>query len=411
MTTMPRVSQPVQVEVSSFEEAAAAVTADLQTALAALVAVLPGRNTRAVELQRTLRLDKKLGWQLFTFVSTPSPLDEVANVPGAPSMKRILVEARKSRAPRTVVGRAARAFEAFETFVAEHGGDRDEIVSLARGLSTDVDQAHELRVRKSVFRGLSHVWGVRARTFVRTAVIHPGRPGSDQAQDFLVVVGYVGLQRLWRGAPFALSATVGFQSNPAPGEAGPPALSEGPVVGPMEILREFSSQPLPEMASRVDPSGDVETELLFPPSGRPGAVTLFTAQHTSGAWAGLQSQHGLNTLVKIPAESYVCELLVPAGCTDPGSARVAIFGRRGAVERVHDLRAIDMLPQRETVTCTPGVAGPTALAGVPDHREAVGASLARLGWADVRYDLYRCVVEYPVLHTMIRIAADAARTP
>lgn len=410
MSTMPRVSQPVHVEAASFEETAANVMADLQTALSALVAALPGRFNRAVELQRALGLDKKLGWQLFTFVSTASPLDEVANVPSAASMKRILVAARKNRAPRSVVDKAALAFEAFEAFVAEHGGDRDGIVSLSRGLSTGVDRAHESRVRKSIFRGLSHVWGVHAGTFVRTAVIHPGRPGPEEVQDILVVVGYVGLQRVWRGAPFALSATVGVQSNPAAGEAQSPRASEGPVIGPMEVLHEFSSRPLPEMVARADPSGDMETELLFPPSGRAGAVTLFTAQHTSGAWCGPQSQHGLNTLVKIPAERYVCELLVPAGWTDPGTARVAIFGRRGAVDRVHDLRAIDMLPQRETITCTPGVGGPSLLPGAPQHREAVGASLGRLGWTDLKYDLYRCVVEYPVLHTMIRIAADTIRT-
>jgi hypothetical protein len=309
-----------------------------------------------------------------------------------------------------VIDRAARAFEVFEAFVTDHGGDRAELVSLARGLSPDVDKAHELRVRKSVFKGLAHVWGVRAATFVRTAIIHPGRPGPLHPEDVLVVVGYAGLQRLWRGASFALSATMGVQSNPALEES-PAAPAPGPVIGPMEVLREFSSRPMPEMVSRTDAGGDVETELVFPPSGRAGAVTLFTAQHTSAAWTGPQTQHGLNTLVKIPAETYVCELLVPVGWTDPGTARVGIYGRRGAVEQVHDLRTIDLLPQRETITCTPGVSLPPALPGVPHHRDAVGAMLTRLGWTDLKYDLFRCVVEYPVLHTMIRIAADAIKGP
>ncbi len=406
---MPNATKPLQVQTVAVEDEAAAVLGELQAALVELVGSLPGRNARAVDLQRTLGLDKKLGWQLFTFVSASHVVDEVSSVPGAPSMKRIIAAAGRKKSPRAVLDRVAGAFEAFEEFVDGHGGDRDELAMLLRNLAGDVDRADDVRVRKSVFRGLAHVWGVRASTLVRTAVMHAGRAGARTTDDVLVVVGYVGLQRLRHDAPFSLSATVGIDSNPAAGAEAPPMRTEGPVIGPMELLEEYCSKPLPRTMPRTDALGEIETEFLFPPSSRAGAVTLCTSQHIEDAWTGPQRQHGLNSLVKMPTESYVCELLVPTGWTDPGTARASVYGRRGAVERVHDLRTIDLLPQRETVACFRGVSLPTGLPEAPRHHEAVAAMMERLGWTGTTYDMYRCVVEYPVLHTMIRIAVDTTK--
>jgi hypothetical protein len=405
MRSMPSVTKPVEVEAPSFEEFVSEVLRELQGALAKVVRELPGKNGRAVDLQRTLGVDKKLGWQLFTFVTAPRALSEIENVPGSPSMRRVLAVAAKLKVARATIDGASRAYERFEALVAEHGGDRSELISLANGLAPGGDPQHELRVRKSLFRGLAHVWGVQAATIVRTAVVHPSAtPGSD---DVLVVVGYVGLQRLRHGAPLAISASLGAMSSPA--AAGAPAVTPGAAIGAVEVLPEFSSRPMPEMVSRMDAVGDLETELVFPVSGRPGAVTLYTAQRIVDAWSGPQTQHGLNTLVKLPSEMYVCELLVPSGWADPGTARASVYGRRGAVERVNDLRAIDLLPQRETVTCVAGMDGPPGLERTPGNAEAVRQSIKRLGWDDVKYDVYRSEVAYPVLHTMVRVAVDGVR--
>ncbi|MFO0831403.1 MAG: hypothetical protein U0637_06110 [Phycisphaerales bacterium] len=408
---MSIVTKPPHPEAIAVEEEAAAVLSELQGALAALVAALPGRNTRAVDLQRTLELDKKLGWQLFTFVSAANAVDRLASIPGAPSVRRILASAARRKAPRGVMDRVSSAFDAFEVFVDEHGGDRDELALLLRSLAGDVDRDEELRVRKSLFRGLAHVWGVRAAALVRTAVVHPSRSGEREADDILVVVGYVGLQRLRHQAPFSLSATVGIDSDPTNGAEPAPAQPANPAIGPMTLLPEYCSKPLPRTLPQAGAQGEIETELLFPPSSRAGAISLTTVQTIAQAWSRPQHQYGLNSLVKVPTESYVCELMVPSGWTDLGTARAHVYGRRGAVERVHDLRTVDLLPQRETVACVRSVSVPPAMPDAPGHHDAVATMISRMQWNDTTYDLYRCVVEYPVLHTMIRIAADAVRAP
>lgn len=401
-----------------FEEASGSMLRELQGALGAMVSRLPGKNARAVDLQRALGIDKKLGWQLFTFVSAAHPLEEIANVPSAASMRRIIQAAARRKVPASVTQGAATAFERFEAFVVENGADRSELVSLARGLSADIDPQHELKIRRDLFRGTAHVWGVQVGTVVRTGVIHPSTAGRGGSEDALVVVGYIGLQRLRRGAPVAIAASIGVHNEPAEGTSGGGA-REGTGIGAstpaghrinaMKVLEEYSSRPLPDMLARADSDGSIETELMFPPSGRAGAISLFTAQHIASAWEGKQAEEGLNTLVKLPAKTYVSELLVPAGRTDPGTARVSVYGRRGAVERVHDLRAVDLLPQRETITYLGALDGPPELAEAPRHAEAVRHMLREQGWDGTRFDVYRCTVRYPVLHTMIRVAVDVAR--
>ncbi len=215
--------------------------------------------------------------------------------------------------------------------------------------------------------------------------------------------------------PFAISATLGARSEPQRGEGAstpkdPGARVPAPTIGSPEVMSEFSSRPMPEMRSSLDSTGELETDLVFPPSGRAGAVTLFTAQRVTAAWEASQASQSLNTLIKLPCESCVCELMVPAGWTDPGTARVSVYGRRGAVERVNDLRTVDLLPQRETLTCTVGVEGPQVLPHAQGHADAVRQAIKSAGWNDVKYDLYRCEVAYPVLHTMVRLAADSVRT-
>ncbi len=192
MSIVSRMIQPVRVEAPSFEEVASAVLTTLQVALVEVVRELPGKNARAVDLQRTLGLDRKLGWQLFTFVVAPQPLSEILSVPGGPSMRRILATASKSHVSRTTVNRAAQAYERFEALVADHGGDRAELVSLISGLVPGSDQHHESKIRKGLFRGLAHVWGMQASQITRTAIIHPSVPatgGEPASHDVLVVVG------------------------------------------------------------------------------------------------------------------------------------------------------------------------------------------------------------------------------
>jgi hypothetical protein len=414
---MPAV-KPVRVPAISLEDSAAAMMADLQHACAALMHAVPGAISRPIHLERALRVDKKLAWQVFRLARAPQPLAEAGNVPPRSALIRLLAAADRAKVPTSIVAQVESAYERFETFVSHHGEDRSEVVSMLGGLGFDGSEESLLKTRKSLYRGNATVWGVQTASYVKSVIFHEGKAKDSRTDDAVILNGHIGLQRLRTGAPMALNAFAYAVNQPAAlGGAGKDDLREiadfsaqpHRDVRGLEVLAAYSTQPLPEMIARTDHTGKVETDLMFPASGRAGAIDLYTRQIYFGAAEGEQSQYSSNIAVSLPIETFVTELLVPTGWTDPGTARVGVYGRRGAVERVIEFRAIDLLPQRETITFMGSLEVSPPIAGVPRHPEAVRETLGLLGWTGTRYDVYRCTVQYPVLHTMVRIAVDAMK--
>jgi hypothetical protein len=409
--TLMSVVKPVQVAsqaeplaLESFEAAAADVLDGLQRACAELLDKVPGSVHRAVDLERGLGLDKKLAWQLFKIARAAQPIAEASHVPVRSSSRRLLDAARRKKVSAKTIQRLERSLERFEEFVAEHGGDREGFLALTSGMGLESNELAELKVRKALFRANTHVWGVQCATMVRTTILHH-RPGPDEIEDSVQIIGNIGMQRLRHDARFDIHR---FKSHTSPHKDDPPYTPER-KIHELGILEEFSTKPLPQSIVHREPTGEVETELLFPVSGRAGAVTLHTSQLTTAAFAGHQPDHGFNTLMRLPTEMFICQALIPRGLTDPATARVAVYGRRVAVERVFELRPADLLPQREIVAHLGVRESLPPIPEAPQHEDAVRHVLGKLGWLGTKFDVYRCIVRYPVLHTMIHVNVDAVR--
>jgi hypothetical protein len=95
--------------------------------------------------------------------------------------------------------------------------------------------------------------------------------------------------------------------------------------------------------------------------------------------------------------------------SDPATARFCAYGRRTHPERVYDERPADLLPIRENVSYFGSTDTVPAMEGSPNHAEAVHSVLERHGWLGARFDIYRCRVPFPVLHTLLCLNVDAAR--
>jgi hypothetical protein len=189
------------------------------------------------------------------------------------------------------------------------------------------------------------------------------------------------------------------------GDAAPAARA----FGEMEVLDEFTSQPRPQLVRQPTPDDRARTEVVFPPSGRAGAVTLYTAQRIAAAIEGEQNSFDANLFVTVPCESLVGELLVPVGLSDPETVRVAVYGRRDDPSQVFDRRTADLLPQRESPMYLGTMETYPPIPGAPRHGDAVRHAMDELAWLGTRFDVYRCSVRYPVLHTFIRLAVDGLR--
>jgi hypothetical protein len=237
---------------------------------------------------------------------------------------------------------------------------------------------------------------------VRTSITGP-RTGTDRIEDTAALAGDIGVQCRRIGEPFVMRSALSLLEdvqNPDSPPQEPKARFE------MELLREFSTSPLPEMRRKPAVQGVPETELWFPP-GRSGAISLYSAYSAANLSIPAGDQFGGQTLYTIPARQAVWEMLIPVGWSDPTRTWARVYGRRLRPELVVERRPEDLLPQRETLNHMGVHSGVPPLTGSPRHAEAVRSVLARHGWLGMKFDVYRCRVEYPAMFTMLAVLVDA----
>ena len=404
-------ANPVSVGMPSFEAMLTPVMNELQSSLAALVDALPDSIRRAVDLERSLRLEKKLAWQVFR-LSRSSSLKEVGNVPSLVSLGRVIDAARKKRVARPVIDRVQSAFERFDDFAEVHCGDRMGLISMVSGLTHQKSDLYELKTRKAYFQAASHIWGLQGRMQVRSS-IYLVEPRPEQRHHTLFVSSDFDLQRLRENDPLVIAKYMKGHADPRDADAptSPAAIAETTrsLDHSLALLPEFCSQPLPKMTTVVEPDQLSETTLIIPP-GRTGAVTLCSMQLHENIARGPQSRYAAGSFLVQPIESLVTEVLVPEGLSDPATARAAVYGRRTHPEHIFQERAADLMPQRETVFHLGTMDSIPPVDGAPRYEEAVRTALKNCGWLGMRFDVYRCRVEYPVLHSLVTVAVDAGRT-
>jgi hypothetical protein len=237
---------------------------------------------------------------------------------------------------------------------------------------------------------------------VRTSITVP-RAGTNRIEDSAALAGDIGVQRRRIGEPFTMRSALSLLEDVQNPDAPP---REPKARFEMELLREFSTSPLPEMRRKPAVQGVPETELWFPP-GRSGAINLYSAYSAENLPIPPGDQFGGQTLYTIPARQAVWEMLIPVGWSDPTRTWARIYGRRLRPELVVERRPEDLLPQRETLNHLGVHSGVPPLTGSPRHAEAVRSVLARHGWLGMKFDVYRCRVEYPAMFTMLAVLVDA----
>lgn len=411
-------TKPAAGPPPTFEEAAAGVMTDVRAALRDLTIQLSARGprpappiARAVDLERSLKLDKKLAWQLFRLTQAAT-LAEAAHVPARASVRRLLAAARARGVSKPTLDRVGKAFESFESFAHAHGGDREGLLSMIAGLGarggweSEAGEQFELKTRKAAFRANAHLWGAQSRMQVRTLVQHVASTDLWQ-EHVLLVSGDIGLQRVRQADPLVMVRWWAITSAEKRGSQ-PPPRGAGSATQPVHLLQDFSTRPLPNMLARPTGDGSVETELIIP-AGRTGAVTLYSSQFTPNATKDPQHTFCGRMFVTIPVETAVWEILVPAGLSDPSTVRGVVYGRRAHPESAYDMRPSDLLPSQGAATYLGVVESVPPLEGAPQHADAVRHVLDSQGWLGTRYDAYRFCVRCPVLHTLCCLLVDAKR--
>ncbi len=393
-----------------FESEASAVMMQLREALLGLIAGLSGATTRAVDLERRLGVSRTLGWQIHRLVTDPVPLTGARYVPGVAALGQVLRGARAADVPEERIERVEHAMRDFESMVQRHADDRATFMTMLGSLAGPRASGLDVKLRKEAFRLNSQIWGVQVKASLACGIM---RPGSDPSvYDMAVVRGLRGVRQLRAGIPFQVSGQriVDGARRPAfpeeMGEQGGPDHGAGP-----RLLSEFCSQPLPELESRIQ-DGCLHTFLRDAPLGNAGARTIYLADLTRGVgWAEAQGQrnhHIRSTTVLKPIEALVLDTLVHRDMFGTLHPVAEVFGSLGKLGEKDPYafepgETLPIEPDLKRLGFGPGV---MATPHVPRYREMVESVLERVGWDASEFEVFRCVVEYPPLGSMVRVRFD-----
>ena len=382
-------------EPSEFQAGAEAVLVNLRTEASRLFAASPGGISRATDLQGLLGVRMSLAWQFFRLGTATDPFAALAHIPKKESMARVLKAAQAAGFHSERVRGVRRAYSDFEEFVARHAGDRETFEAMVAPLEHSSTPDVDRKIRKAGFLSNAKLWGVQADLLYRACVCVP-RPEEVGVLDAVMIRGWCGLRALRDVGAIPLNhrSVVVEKHN---------QISE--LHGPDPwILGEFCSEPLP-LIETVQGGGRWEDNLRLAGVGQTASVDVFLGAPVSGVRSD-EGEFAVGAMVIVPAKQLYLDLLVPRGCSLPNTIRCECFGHIHEVGLAMGRQAEHALPwkdlQGESVTSIEALHDRM----IPRCPQMLHHVLARLGWEDIDFDIYRCRHQYPMLHTAISLQVE-----
>lgn len=396
---------------TGFETEAREALTHVRHAFGRLVESLPGPVLRAADVERSLGVGKVLGWQVYRVWSASDPLHAAPFVPTPGVLTRVLKAGAARGVPKPVIEGVAAACAAFESLVRYHAMDRRSFESMVAGLGAPAgpeggSPGGGMRDRREAFRASSRLWGVTAQAQIGCAIYNPGKERTQSAMVF----GFVGVQQLRPGVRLKVSTRSGAHDDPEDEAAhggGPRPSTPVADEGGMDLLGEFCTRPAPTFVTREAAPGVLETNLEFSGVGRSSAVTYFLRRFVPRWSSPGEGRYGLSAVSRVPSETLYLDLLVPVGWSDPATAVAGVYGNLCDVERGQRREDSDRLPISETSEHLGQSIESLHTPVFGRYREMIGSVLRGLGWDTLRFDVYRCRVQYPVLQACVSAGVAA----
>jgi hypothetical protein len=390
----------------SFEGHARNTLRQVGDAFADVVEAATGQMPGPTELCRLLGIDKKLGWKISKVIQSSDPFGSVGHIPGAAGVGIFLDAAADRGASQPVIARARDAFGRFEELIEVHAGDRASLEMMARGFVEEVAQQDEMNHRRDAYLGHSYTWGVQARTQLSANIIFPS--SKQDWVDIILLSGLIDLRRLrpkvaWVVARLGFVGSSGEPHRPST----PPDLDEH-----VPLLREFCSDPLPQLRKVVSPAGYMEVELEAGPVGDTGAMTcIFCGEPIRSAGYVYRTDDDpnadLNVHVRTPSKVLIHDLIV----------HHEVFGRLQPTaaahsEVHHEIQSARLRDDRYRLPVPLVVEslgrGPSALRtpDVPRYPEMARTVLGRQGLDPDDFEVYRLRMQFPIVPTAVTMSFD-----
>jgi hypothetical protein len=394
-------------EHAQFEREVGQILESLRAALAGLIEAITPPVRRASEFQRSMRLDKNLGWSVFTAATTQNLAQVAALIPGQHAMNRVFKAAKNCGVPAHFIEHARAKFASFEDAIRRHAHDREAFEAMVADVAAgglDTSAAMDARHRRVAFRANTLLWGQMARVIATAVIVHPSsRAGLF---DSVSISGMVDLRQTRRGFP--LQTLVTRRHRPDPGDPSP--LPDVEALDPRErhpnavgLMRDFCSQPTPDASVVLNEDGAVCHHLRARGLGATAAMTFYTGHLVRRSMVRPGSVPGSRLMLEkpilTPAELLIRDVLMHHSVWDDRPPEVKVYA--SPPDSPHTFRDIDLLPFAESASYLGRGVAVARTPEIPRYGELLNYAIDQLGGNPEEYRVFRCRVPYPVMYSRV----------
>jgi hypothetical protein len=408
------ITQDNATNSEQFPNVARRILGEVQVAVAELIAAVPveGKSIRrAASLQRALGIDRKLAWQIFKLTTVDDPVAAGLLIPRKMSVAKVLQHARDRALPTEVLTRATDSFAAYDQLVARTAGDREVFDSMLSGIARDGTDPLDLFHKRAAVRAATHFLGVHAEAMLKTWIFHPSADGIHF--DTVNLSALVGLKRLRLGAPLMIARPRLATDDGVPAAARRMPLDEAAAEKyGINLLEAFSTSPIPTFELRQTKDGATDVLLTGGQLGQASASTCVVGDYQRAVFTRFRTPGNLTasigSLIRTPCERLIYDMVVAQGTFGPIQPSVKVYSDHDGESR---FTAGTVLGVRETVRLIASGLRGINLPEVPNYSKIMAYTLDKLGWRADDFEVYRCIVDYPILPSSVAIVFDLNDPP
>lgn len=396
----------------NFETDAASSLLGLQRALRAIIDALPECPGTATAIERSLGLDRNLAWKIHRVVSSTDTALVASSVPGRAALRQVIDASRAKGVAEPLLTALTTAETDYREMVRRHAGDTASATLMFGAQENNGGSGADLGLRRSAYRAMSFLAGVRMRTQLSTFIVAPGSEGEQL--DIVSIKGFYDIERIRPGAPFVMTrprAAVGNAAYAAALSHGP--IEPGPADTDLPLLADFCSTPLPTFTPVSGEEGYIEDELEDRPVGKTGACTVVRATIARNLLPRRKSpgdEHAeVSTRMRTPCQVVVLDKFIHEDAYGSKSLRpwVRVYNDlAGEAAWVGERQNRYVVPSGERVqelgSGLEGVRTPD----VPRYEALVAHVLDKLGWDPRRFIAYRVRIELPLVPSTLMMVHE-----
>jgi len=385
---------------------------NLRAALMELYVALGADPEEPQAVARRFGMHRNLAWKLTRVMRSQGSGGVLQYLPGNQGIERAIEAFRAAGAPEARLSAVQHAQAEFDDMVELHAGDRATLELMLDSLGLEgADDALEAS-RSMAFRGNSGIWGIQARTRLRTDFVAPNAERSDLL-DVVLISALIDLRRFRPDAAWPLFQRAQYNDDGSPRDSRiePLDLQSDDAADTM-LWSEFCSEQRPEIRVVPTPLGS-RYELVGQTIGNRGLTTCvqggvmrrFAPRYrdelnTRGdfsAQINAPTQHLLYDLIvhrELADEIEPEALVLQAPAADP-----AQYATAARIPCTESMRRLESVPPRLSTPL------------FKRYAELAGRVYEHMGWKAEDFRALRYEMKCPPLHSVVLLHYELPEAP